>query len=213
MPYPDLSLGAASYYASGFYGASAQSTDNEAYRNFALRMRGFANDYLSGLGLPRAQIENRTLDISPTSMFQRVTGTPNYLQFNPFGNMALANFGNSAGMFSPFAPNSFNQYAALTEPYSFNPQFVDLSSYRPENVVGTLPAPTSPQEVAPQEQGSFLSPIWDVKDWLDEKFKVIGLLVFALILIVLGLYFLAKSTDEGKIAIGALKKVATSGAA
>lgn len=203
-PYTD-----AAYYISGYLGASANASNNSTYQTWARQQVELSNNYLESYGLPHNQIVNRTLDLSPNGFYERMVGTPNYLQFQPFGNLAVPNYGGGgAGFFSPFAPQSYNNYAALSEPFSFNPQYIDLS--KPQNVVGTLPPP-SPEELSPDlntpltTEGA-LSYLVDFSTWFNSIMIQVGVLLLALLLVGVGLYFLAKATDEGQLAIGAAKK-------
>jgi len=150
-----------------------------------------------------------TLDLSPNGFFETMTGTGSFI---PFGNVMTPNMVGSAGAFNPYAPRAFNLQAALTNPYQFNPQFINLAP-----TLQTQQSQTQqPQDaIAPDEAimgipysggtGTFLDKLYDLSAWTNDTLKKFGIILFALVLLVLGLYFLAKSTDEGKIAIGAAK--------
>jgi len=204
-------------YFARFYQASGGVSNNQAYQNFAQQQSALATNYLTQFGLTPQQVFDPNLDLSPGGFFENMTGLSNsYLSMFPFGSMAGANLGGSSAFFSPFASPQYNINSALTTPFTFNPQFVNLPSL--EQIVGTLQPPTA-QELPSgtgtdtgSASGGLIDTFFDWSTTVNDLFKKFGILLFALVLIVLGLYFLAKSTDAGQIAIGAAKKVATSGA-
>lgn len=136
----------------------------------------------------------------------------------PFGSIAASNYAGNAGMINPFANTQTNQQNFILEPASFHPQFINLAPLIsqvqasgnivdniPQNVVGTLPPPSA-EEMNPNNYSaieSFFSGAW-LAD-LSTKFFLIML---ATVLLIMGLYFLAKSTDTGQIAIGVAKDAA-----
>lgn len=211
------------YYLSGQFAASGAATSNSAVRAWANRGSALTSNFLQGLGLPRDQIENRTLDVSPGSYFQRVSP----------GDALLGGQGIPA-MPSPFPFTGYqNPFGMLTLPNAFYPSGL-LGFGMPGGTLPALPSQNVPQlpqspaidlpaiEIQPQQaSASALLPCYlfgigcgsDVPlggfaESFHDLFKRIGIGLFALVLLAFGLYFLAKSTDTGKIAIGLAKKAA-----
>lgn len=136
----------------------------------------------------------------------------------PFGSIANANFAGNAGMINPFANNQTNQQNLILEPASFHPQFLNLAPFisqvqssvednNSQKIVGSLPPPTA-QEMNPDNYTGIENFLSGQLSWFNDISKKMFIITLAAILLIMGLYFLAKSTDVGQIAIGAAKEAA-----
>ena len=139
------------------------------------------------------------------------------LFFQPFGSFAVSNMGGSSAFFGSFNTRTINNVNALTTPVNFRPSFVkfDLADFRLPSQTTLNEADTDKPIVNAQyipedspTTGDVFNYLFEWKDYIDEIAKRFYIGLFALLLILLGIYFIAKSTDEGQIAIEAIKTVA-----
>lgn len=221
---PLLNLPTAALYFARYYNASGNASNNDVYRHYAqnqsANLTNALSQYTSG-ALSPADIHNPYLDLAPNGFFETTTNTRSGIF--PFGAFAPANYAGNSAMFNPYAPRGYNFDSATLQPYQFVPQFINLSAQPPPDLVGIRSSDIAPQTISPDLTPDMLPPeaqsgmcsAWDFECWKSlalDTAKNFGLLLFALILLIFGLYFLAKQTDAGQIAIGAAKKAATSGA-